>query len=370
MPFVFYCPANSGGGYIMYNLNHGGDIYSYMEKYNREPIDFSSNINPLGMPEIVKRELMKSINILEKYPDIRNRGLKNAVSEKENIPPDYIFCSNGGSEAVFLTAGALKPKKALIPIPTFGEYEAALYPYGTEIVYYYTKEENGFEIREDILGYIKPEIDIIYLCSPNNPVGNITDIALIEKIISKAVNCSCTVFVDESFMDFAEKGKSSKTMLRENKNLIILKSYTKIYALAGIRAGFLFSSDIEFLNKIERLAPPWNVSAAAAISIESAVKDKSFIKKSIRFIKNERKILMNALQKCEMKVFESDTNYIFFKNTIIQNLGEELEKKGILIRSCSDYTGLNENFFRIAIRTEYENRLFIKAVQDLKTEVR
>lgn len=350
----------------MQYLIHGGDIYSYEKKYNKKPLDFSSNINPLGMPFCVKQAVSENIKCLEFYPDILYRDLKKAVSEKEKIDERYIFCTNGASEALFLISAALKPKKALIPVPTFLEYEKSLFPYNTEIVYYSLCEKNGFCIKEDFINFIDKSIDIIYLCNPNNPTGNIIENSVLEKIILKADLCGCYIMIDESFIDFSEKELSAKRYLDKYKNLIILKSYTKIYAMAGVRTGFIFSSNKILLDKISEYTPDWNVSTLACLCVINAVKDIKYIDKSISYIKKERERLKSCLIKADFKVFNSEVNYIFFKNISIENLKLKFEEKGILIRCCGNYNNLDDNYFRIAVRTKEENILFINALGELK----
>ncbi len=349
-------------------LNHGGDIYSYEKKYGRTPIDFSSSINPLGMPHSTKRAIINNLDKLSIYPDMLCTELKRSIARKEKTEQDYIFCTNGASEALYLIAAAIKPKKALIPAPVFSGYEESLCAVKTEIVYYNTNEDNDFKTEENIIDYIDQSIDIIYLCNPNNPTGEVLKDSLLEKIISTAELKGCYLLIDESFMDFLEDGKSAKKYLKEYKNLIILKSYTKTYALAGVRAGFIFTSNKDLLNKIKLNTPLWNVSALASICVISAVEDEKYIKESIEYIAEERKRLKEAFKENGFKVFDSDVNYLFFKNTKIKNLKIKLEKRAILIRSFEGCKNLNEYYFRAAVKKKGENTFLIKELEKLRSE--
>lgn len=350
---------------------HGGDIYSYCERYKKSPIDFSSNINPLGMPNGVKDFLFDNFKLLEIYPDLLNRKLKNAVAKNEGIKEEYIFCANGVSEALFVLAAALKPKKALIAVPTFSEYEISLKRFDTEIVFYNTRKEFNFEIREDFIDYIDHKTDIVYLCNPNNPTGTVIKNDLLEKIIHKTDEVGGFAAVDESFIDFCEKSDtlSAKGLLNRFSRLIILKSYTKIYAMAGLRAGFIFTSNKMLLNRLENEAPAWNVSSAASLCVRKAAEDGKYKDETVSFVKKERLRLLKALQSVGLKTYDlSNVNFILFECFERLNLPSAFERYGILIRSCENFRGLYKNFYRIAVRTEEENSLFIKRLKTIFEE--
>ncbi|MBQ3970038.1 MAG: aminotransferase class I/II-fold pyridoxal phosphate-dependent enzyme, partial [Clostridia bacterium] len=169
---------------------HGGDVYS------REiDLDFSANINPLGMPDSVKAAIINSVLEFEKYPDVRCKKLKSAIAEFENVGVDNIVCGNGAADLIYKIVGALKPKRALVPSPTFSEYEKALETFDCEVLYHCLSEENDFKIDERIISKIKG-IDMLFLCNPNNPVGNLTDPAIMKKIINKCIEQNVTFVID------------------------------------------------------------------------------------------------------------------------------------------------------------------------------
>ena len=320
----------------MKELIHGGDIYSF----NKNIIDFSANINPLGMPLSVKKAIIDNIENYKAYPDPLCRSLRKALAKKEKTSMENILCGNGAADIIFKIALGIKPKKALILAPTFSEYEEALKLVNCKINYYKLKEENNFFIKDDILNYLNEEIDIIFL-----------------------------MVVDECFMDFIydEENYSISSYINNFKNLIILKAFTKIYAMAGIRLGYMLSSNEEIINKISSIGQPWSVSSVAAFSGEAALKEEEFVNKTKLYIKENREFLKKELENLGFKVFNSKANYIFFKSNIL-NLKEYLKEKGVLIRSCNNYIALNKDYYRIAVKSKEDNKILIKCLKELIKE--
>ena len=221
-------------------LTHGGDIYTYKEMFKREALDYSANINPLGMPRGVKEALIESIDSWANYPDPLCRKLKYDLAENEKVDNEYIILGNGAADIIFRLVYALKPKKAIVLAPTFSEYEEALTSVECKVQYHYLKEEDGFLLRDDFIECISDEIDMVFICNPNNPTGELVSIELLEKILKRCREKDVMLVMDECFNDFIEEPEryTMKNYLKENKNLFILKAFTKIYAMAGLRLGY------------------------------------------------------------------------------------------------------------------------------------
>lgn len=357
----------------MESRGHGADAQIVKRKFNLNGniIDFSANINPLGPSKEVINKLKDNINLIEKYPDISYYDMKNAIKEyeKENleIDSDNIILGNGASEIIYKISEALKPKKALIVSPSFSEYEESLKLQKSEIEYYILKEENDFKLDQGFLEFIKDDIDIIFLCSPNNPTGKLIDKSLLKRIMDKAVERSTVVVLDESFIDFTNQ-KSFSKHLKEYENLIILKSLTKFFACPGIRCGYALLSNKETAEKISLFMPSWNINIFSDIYTRYALNDKEYIKKTKEYIKNEKEYLEMHLSKIKnIKVFKTDTNFILFK--AYKNLKQRLIHKNILIRDCSNFKGLNEGFFRIAVKSHEDNKMLIHNINLLNNVV-
>lgn len=338
----------------MIKNRHGGDVYSRPVRH-----DFSSNINPLGMPQSVKNALIEHIDDFSHYPDVNCSALQKAIGKYERIDEENIVCGNGAADLIYRIVQTLKPRKALLTAPTFSEYEKALCSIDCEIKYHYLNENNDFELDENILAEMNG-IDMIFLCTPNNPTGNVIDRDMMNSIIRKCTENNIYLVIDECFMDFVSGSEKYRTQLA-NDNIMILKAFTKIYAMAGLRLGYLLCKNESLIQHIENCGQCWSVSVPAQIAGVTAVKEKEYIKKTVELVTEERQYLTNSLKKIGFKVYPSEANFILFKCGL--PLDEMLINEGIAIRNCSDYIGLEEGYFRIAVRTHCENKILINAVE-------
>ena len=356
----------------MASFGHGGNAKEISRENKLEYekiIDFSANINPLGMPCSVKKAIIQGVDQIEKYPDITYFELKKAIGEFENISEEDIVIGNGAAEVLFNVVRGIKPNNALILAPTFSEYEEAVRAESGNITYYELKEENNFYIKEDILDYIDDNLDLIFICNPNNPTGVLTERNLLIKVLEKALKKNVIVVIDESFLDFVDESFSMISYIEAYKNLIIVKSLTKFFALPGLRIGYGICHNSEIKAEIEKVSPAWNINILAEIATKVGLKDENYIQKSKKYISIEKEYLYNNLTKInKLKVFKPSVNFIFFKTLIDINLKEELLSKNILVRSCSNYKGLDNSYYRIAIRNNNENAIFIDNINNLFEE--
>ncbi len=344
---------------MLYNTEnpHGGDVYE-----RDIELDFSANINPFGTPEGVKAAVSASLGALSAYPDPYCRRLVSAIAAHEGVPKEYVLCGAGAAELIYSFAFAERPKRIAELAPTFAEYSLPLAD--AEIARFRLKEENGFRLGRELIAFIeetKPEA--LFVCNPNNPTGLRADPALIEAAAEKCRAVDCRLFLDECFMDLADEPESFVPKLSEYPNAIVLKAFTKSYGMAGLRLGYCLCSDAALLAKMSRAAQPWNVSTPAQEAGAAALGEASFLEKTRWLIKKERPRLASALKGLGLTVFDSNANFLLIKAA--PELGEELLKKGIKIRSCSNFHGLAEGFFRIAVRLPEENDRLIEAVKEI-----
>ena len=359
---------------------HGGDIYS-----NKVSIDYSANINPLGLPQGVKEELARCIEdpVCCVYPDSRCRDLVKALSDYHQAPEDWILCGDGAADLIFGLAFALKPKKALLLAPSFLEYEQALRAVDCDISLFYLKEENGYRLDVEelckTLEQTNVHQDILFLCNPNNPTG----IAVKkEQVLKLAETCEKTgtfLVVDECFEEFLDEPEAYSIIpfLEKLPHVFVLKAFTKIYAMAGMRLGYALCSDEDVLTKICQVRQPWSVSGLAQRAGIAALKETEYVLKTRKLIHEQREKMEAALKGLGYIVYPSQANYIFFKEKSLEETAEkdaEQEEKpersptslyarmlnqGVLIRSCSNYPGLDASCYRICVKTEEENREFL-----------
>lgn len=348
---------------------HGGDIYTYYFENHRIPLDFSANINPVGIPDGVKKMLHQSIDYIELYPDALCRELRRSISEREGIDFDCIYCGAGASDIIYRLAGVLKIKQALVLAPTFSEYEKSL-QVNSEVVCYYLDEKDNFDVKEDILDCITDDIDAVYICNPNNPTGRLINKELLMKLLKLCEEKGIYLIADECFIEFCQNHENItlKSAVNDFKSLIVLRAFTKIYAMAGLRLGYCFCSR-GIADGLYDIGAPWNVSALAQKCGIAALNEQNFIEKTISYTAAERSYLTNELIGLGFKVFESSTNFILFRNTAMPQLGEELRKRSVLIRSCSDYRGLDDSFFRIAVKRHSQNEYLIACLNEIKRDL-
>lgn len=352
----------------MYEYSHGGDIYSVKKQTGREDIlDFSSNVNPLGLPKAVREAVLRSLDECVNYPDPFCRDLVAALAEFEKIDPQYILAANGAAEIIFRLVLALKPQKALLFAPTFSDYEKALHTVDCVVDYYYLQESTDFSAKEDLLGQINESLDILFLCNPNNPTGQLCSRDLMLKVVSKCQQSKVIVVVDECFMDFVEDREqySVQNALKEFDNLCILKAFTKIFAMPGFRLGYVLSSNTALLEKIRLAGQDWSVSTPAQFAGISALQDKEYLRLTKILIKEEREFLIRELKSLGLQVVGSNANYIFFKMSNISDFTSKILEKGIMIRSCANYINLSSEYFRVAVKKHEDNLRLITAFRDV-----
>ncbi|MEE0299012.1 MAG: aminotransferase class I/II-fold pyridoxal phosphate-dependent enzyme, partial [Christensenellales bacterium] len=212
-------------------LVHGGDTVGYREKYGRDAVDFSANVSPLGMPAAVAQAIGEAAYHADRYPDPLCRELCAAIARAENVPAEWVLCGNGSADLIFRLALSVRPRRALILAPTFAEYAAALETVGCEVCRYELSERNDFALTPEFANAIDENVDMVFLCQPNNPTGQVANRALMQKILEQCQAVGAWLAVDECFLDFLPDGNlfTMKGELAGGRRLFILKAFTKLY---------------------------------------------------------------------------------------------------------------------------------------------
>jgi len=353
----------------MYQYQHGGDIYSQKTTAEGKPlIDFSANINPLGLPRGIKKAIIGSLASCINYPDAFCRELSEATAAFLRVPKEYLFFGNGAADVLFRMTLALKPQKAMLLAPTFADYEKALRSVGCEVTYYNLPEAKGFSVQEDILDQLKPDLDMVVICNPNNPTGLVCEQGLLEQLLERCQANGTTLLIDECFMDFvpAEEGYSFRTKLEQFPKLVILKAFTKTFAIPGVRLGYCMTANKQLIGGLHEAGQDWNVSIMAQEAGKAAVKELDYLTKSFAYVTKQRQYMLRKLRELPgLKVADSLANYIFFKAEGPKDLPEQLKKRGFLIRSCANYHNLGAGYYRVAVKKQSENRALIKALTEI-----
>ena len=337
---------------------HGGDVY-----HNQGCIDFSANCNPLGTPRKVKEAIIESLDHINDYPQVGCFPLKKAIAEYEHTDFSQVICGNGAAEVIFTLCRAVSPKKALVPAPTFAEYQQALYSVGCQVEFFYLDEKKQFRLDEDFISALTPDLDIIFLCNPNNPTGLLVEKEVLKKLLDRCRQLDIFMAVDECFLDFVPEPEkyTLKEYLKDYENLFLFKAFTKRYAMAGVRLGYGLCGNGKLLEKMESMCQPWNVSSLAQAAGLAALKETAYVEEGRQVTFQELDYLKKELSALGYPVYPSQANYVFFKGP--EDLYEKLEKKKILIRDCSNYTGLCKGYYRVAVKNHEENRALIQALK-------
>lgn len=345
---------------------HGGDIY----RNRHVQIDFSVNANPLGPPPGVTKAIRDGAEQISRYPDMHCMELTKALGRFENVPEEFLLCGNGAAELFFSAVLTVKPEKALVLSPTFSEYERALKVVGADIYYYELKEADEFQVREDILDYIAPDVDMVFLCNPNNPTGQCISRDLMEQVADRCVKYESFLVIDECFVDFLDMPQmyEMKGKLQNFPNLLIVKALTKLFCMPGLRLGYGMCSGRNILCGMRDALQSWNVSVLAQAGGIAAARDcKEYVEETKKLISRERSFLIDELDKLQFQIYGSQANYIFFRDCLYgqRNLYDEALAAGFLIRDCSDYRGLSGGYYRIAVRMHEENERIIAWLRQL-----
>ncbi|MCR5809902.1 MAG: aminotransferase class I/II-fold pyridoxal phosphate-dependent enzyme [Lachnospiraceae bacterium] len=356
-------------------MEHGGDIYG---NKNIE-LDFSVNLSPIGPPQEVCRLLKEEdwTGILTNYPDPEYRELRQTLSQKIDLPEDWILCGNGASELLMAVAQAVHPKRAMIPVPSYQGYERALQAVGAEILFYQLDREKGFALTEDILERADglkrlaetKEETILFLCNPNNPVGKCIEPELLDQIAEYCKANRIFLVVDECYLDLLPDARR-RTMMRalaENPYLIVVNAFTKAYALPGIRIGYLTTGNDELRERIRMQQPEWSVSMLAQKAGIAALSSRGYLNEAGQAVRTEREYVCAQLQELGMKVFDGEAPFVMFLSG--KELYEPLKEKRILIRRCDGIQGVkkhseeeNGHYYRIGLRSHAENRRLMSEI--------
>lgn len=325
------------------NRTHGGNVYEAARRYGfaeNKIIDFSSNVNPLGPSSVAKRAAKRALSSIGRYPDPDLLELRSAIGRYFGIKYGHVICGNGSNALIHLIPRVFKPKKALIPFPTFTEYAAAVEDAGGEVVPFSLLEREGFRVDPVEMSFALKDVDMAFLCNPNNPTGRTVPKEEMLEIVRFALQHGVRLVVDEAFMDF--DFMDSDSIIKEaveSSHLICLRTFTTFFGMPGLQIGYAVS-DEKTIAALRDRQEPWTVSIPSERAAIAVLGDWPFIKKTRRLIEKERGRLLSALRILPgVETFPCSANFILIKvtsmdvPTFINKLGE----RGMLVRDCSSF---------------------------------
>ena len=351
------------------SFGHGGNIEEVSVAFGmgeKRIIDFSSNVSPVGLPGRVTRVIRSNIRNISRYPDSENFKLRAALEKYLNIGAEHIVIGNGSADIIYRAVHALKPVSGLIASPTFTEYEKALLGAGTRIKHLLLKEINKFNCSIKEILEKAAKVDVVFLCNPNNPTGTLIPRKNLECLAGKLRQKKTVLVLDEAFIDLEEEHSLVDVAAKSN-NMLVLRSMTKFFGLAGLRLGYAVGGK-ELIKRIQASGQPWAVNVFAQFAGEALIHDKEFRSESRRVLLNERDFLYQRL--CHIKgltPFQSHANFILVKierELSSRRLWMRLVERGLLIRDCSNFRGLNNKYIRVAVRRRKDN---LRLIRELET---
>ncbi|SFH52802.1 L-threonine O-3-phosphate decarboxylase [Tindallia magadiensis] len=357
-------------------MEHGGNVLKIGKEIGVGPheiVDFSANINPFQIPDELMQVITQAQKNVSIYPDPEYYELRKALANYSSTEIERIVPGNGAAQIIHDVIKLINPEKTMLPVPTFSEYEAALKVTGSNVVHFKMEITNNFELNVgELIKHIDESFDLLVLCNPNNPTGNLIMKKEMEQILEKCQKVGCKVIVDEAFIEFVAASERF-TMASEAErwnNLIVIRAFTKIFAIPGIRLGYGVHGCLALSNNHRKYAVPWsvNVFAESLKDYINSVEASVYIKKISETIKLEKEIMEERIKKMEaFTVFPSHANFLLIRlidheKYNVERVCSWLLKRRILIRNCNNFNGMPSRFFRVAVKKKEENDQLIDSL--------
>ena len=369
---------------------HGGNIFQFAHEQRIEPyevVDFSANINPLGPSQRGLDALNAQLRYISHYPDATNDDVLNAIADTYGMDKHQITVGNGAAELLYAICRLPGYTGAFVPAPGFSEYKEALEASKIPVrdIFYRTREDDNekpyFEVPYLALETFAAELKgqdgriIVFLGNPNNPDGTLLDKDHIRTVASMLKDANSLLVIDESFIDFVgndplqDNEHSMRSLVNEFDNIIVVHSFTKFYAVPGLRIGAAFANET-LITQLQQYIPSWSVNTLAQAYTKAALNDVDYIKRTKQELNEERAFMYNALDDIEgITVYPPSANFILFQvnqEGITANyINEELKKYNMIVRNCDSYVGLTNRWVRIAIKDHDTNIKLVDKLTDI-----
>jgi threonine-phosphate decarboxylase len=355
---------------------HGSDLEKIEQQYGIKKEDitsFSANVNPLGVSFLLRETLASHIDAITSYPDREYTTLRKCISDYVAVNYNHIIVGNGSTELISLFIQIKNPKKALIVGPTYSEYEREISLNGGHCHYYPLKEEDNFILNsESLYKELKPDVDLLILCNPNNPTSSHITRNTMRNILDICRQREIFVMVDETYVEFVQNMDqvTSIPLTDYYNNIIILRGISKFFAAPGLRLGYAVCGNEDLIKEINQKKNPWTINSLAAIAGEIMFKDMDYMNATRALISSERKYICNRLADCKnVKFYEPTANFILChiekENITSMDLFEATIKKGLMIRDCSSFPFLNNKYFRFCFMSPEKNRELLTILLEL-----
>lgn len=349
---------------------HGGDIWKASAESGSEAgslLDFSASINPLGLSSRARSAVKQAIGLAGAYPEPASSALNGALASFHSVAPLSLAAGNGSTEFIYLLPQVFKPRSALIVEPAFSEYRKALEVFGCPVDSFVLREKEGFSF--DLKRFEKKArsgYGLVYIGNPSNPTGAVVEKEAVLEAAGVLERYGSTLVVDEAFADFSERCSVKREAVKR-KNIVVLRSMTKFFSMAGLRLGFIVSNR-GVVKRFSKRLPPWSVNTVASFAAEAALGDAPYIERTHRWLASEKEFLFNGLKGLKrFTVYPSEANYLMvrIKGTGLKapEVRGALLKRGILVRDLSTFRGLGPEYLRFAVKNREENAALIDGLK-------
>ncbi|WP_170885526.1 threonine-phosphate decarboxylase CobD [Bacillus alkalicellulosilyticus] len=353
---------------------HGANPAHFLEALGlhgaENKIDFSVNTNPLGPPKFIEEEWSSFQRLVTHYPDPSSKRLKQKIASQNSIKSNQVIIGNGAAELIYLVTSLFQKKKVLLVEPTFSEYREASETFECQIESFFVQQSDGWLIDSEKLASRLQEVDLLFICNPNNPTGVMYKREVVTEIVAQAAMVGTTVVIDEAFYDFSIEQQSVATLVHTYSNCIIIRSLTKMYAIAGLRLGYAIASP-SIIDALEKRQHPWNVNGLALVIGERCLLEYDFVRTTVQYVAKERKRCTEFLINEGYDISPSAVNYYLLKES-----GEEkdlqpfmtfLIERGIIPRHTYYFSSLDGKYLRLAVKTKEENDQLLSACKEWKS---
>lgn len=354
---------------------HGGDVWGFSRKYGipiERIIDFSAPVNPFGPPPKAVKAIKKFAVLTKFYPDQNPFDLKRSIVEYvKGINPDNVIIGNGSIELIYMFVELFaRGREVIIPVPSFTEYERAALRADAKPVL--VKMSEDFSLNVDVVKRaITNNTKTLIVCNPHSPSGKLFKREMIMNLIEFCHTKKIHILVDENYIDFINlyQDYTVTPYVHKYDNLFVVRSFSKFFGMPGLRLGYGIGAS-KLIQSLENFRLPWNASCLALVAAQAALEDTRFIEKTKKFVEREKRKLAGMLSKISaLKVFPSETNFLLVKildkRITARELKEKLAEKGIIIRNCEDFQGLDETYVRISVRKAKENLMLVQALKTI-----
>ncbi len=357
------------------NVFHGSDIEAIAERYHIDKhsiIPYASNVNPIGFSPKAREALLENVDAISSYPDRDYVSLRQSISKYCGCLPEHLILGNGTSDLIRLTFETISPKKTLLVGPTYAEYARTAKIFNSEVDTYMLKNLDDFEMDVDMfLKALNDTIEMLIICNPNNPTGKVLTKDQMDTILKRCMELEIFVMVDETYVEFVKDIDkiSSIALTRKYDNLIVLRGVSKFFAAPGLRLGYAITGNEDFLDATANSKVPWNINSYASVA-GVMFEDEKYINLSKSLIHTERNLIFSALSSRKtIKVFKPEANFVLIKLLKEgQTAGEVFDyciQKGLMIRDCTDYEGLGEQYVRFCFLKPEQNDFMVNTILEI-----